>query len=230
MANTRVTTKKVTLQAEAIKRAVARDPAVLKKLEDEFRKYTGRQMVNVVTEHYQEAINQAARVVDQGIPGAESDTTPTISTRFGGVTLGLWAALAPRYRKFKARSAPGTQGLFWKLSGATGKYMIRLAVGVKSARLSRVKAVPSSATAKATVRVSATITTPVTGDPVIDGLMRDPFVQGEVKLPTKVRGADGKSLTPAGIVAVTEARRPLISQLAATLGKRAQQALRKIKQ
>lgn len=60
MANTRVTTKKVTLQAEAIKRAVARDPAVLKKLEDEFRKFTGRQMVNVVTEHYQEAINQAA--------------------------------------------------------------------------------------------------------------------------------------------------------------------------
>ena len=227
MATTKVTTRKVTLGTEAIKRAAARDPRVLKQLENQFRRFTGREMANVVTDHFQEAIGHAARLVDDGVPGAESGAAPTVRTRFGAVVISYWSALTSRYRASKKRNFAGTEGLFWKRSGATGKYLLKVSTGVKSARLSRVKAEPSSATARAQVRVSSTITTPFTGDPVIDGLMRNSFVQGE---PTFVRGSGGKTLTPAGIVAVTEARRPLISQLAATLGIRAQQALRKIKQ
>lgn len=230
MATTRVTTKKVTIRTEAIKRVAARSPAVLAQLEDGFRKYTGRQMAAIVTDHYQEAINQAASLVDQGIPGAETGGSKTVSTRFGEVLLGYWAALTSRHRAMKQRKYPGTQDLFWRMRGTTGRYLIKLAVGVKSARLSKVKAAPSSATAKATVRISSTITAPTTGDPVIDGLMRDAFVQGAPTLPTRTRGEEGKTLTPAGIVAVTEARRPLISQLAAALGIRARQAIGKIKQ
>lgn len=227
MAQTRVTTKKVTLRTEAIKKAAAKNPRVLEQLEDGFRKYTGRQMTTVVTDHYQEAINQAARLVDQGIPGAERGASPTVRTRFGDVLLGYWQALTGKHRAMKAKKYAGTEGLFWHMSGATGRYLIKVAVGVKSARLSKVKAEASSRTAKATVRISSTITAPSTGDPVIDGLMRNSFVQGS---PTFVRSEQGKTLTPAGIVAVTEARRPLISQLAAALGIKAQQALRKIQQ
>lgn len=230
MAKTRVTTKKVTIRTEAIKRAAAHNPAVLHQLEDKFRRFTGRQMTNIVTEHYQEAINQAAALVDRGIPGAGTGGAQTVGTRFGDVLLGYWEALTTRYRAQKKRKRPGTEGLFWHLSGSTGRYMIKLAVGVKSARLSKVKAEPSSSTAKATVRISSTITAPSTGDPVIDDLMRNAFVQGEATLPTRARGEEGKSLTPAGIVAVTEARRPLISQLAAALGIRARQAIGKISQ
>lgn len=230
MAKTRVTTKKVTLRTEAIKRVAASNPGVLAQLEDGFRRYTGRQMVNIVTEHYQEGINQAAALVDRGIPGAETGGPQTVSTRFGEVLLGYWAALTGRHRAMKAKKYPGTQGLFWHMRGTTGRYLIKLAVGVKSARLSKVKAAPSSASAKATVRISSTITAPSTGDPVIDDLMRNAFVQGAPTLPTRARGEEGKSLSPAGIVAVTEARRPLISQLAAALGIRARQAIGKIKQ
>lgn len=227
MAQTRVTTKKVTLRTEAIKKAAARNPAVLSQLEGSFRKFTGKQMTGIITEHYQEAINQAARVVDQGLPGAETGANPTVKTRFGDVLLGYWSALTGRHRAMKARKFAGTEGLFWRMSGATGRYLIKVAVGVKAARLSKVKAEASSRTAKATVRISSTITAPSTGDVVIDGLMRNSFVQGS---PTFVRSEQGKTLTPAGIVAVTEARRPLISQLAAALGIKAQQALRKIQQ
>lgn len=233
MATTKVTTRKVTLGTEAIKRAAARDPRVLKQLENQFRRFTGREMANVVTDHFQEAIGHAARLVDDGVPGAESGAAPTVRTRFGAVVISYWSALTSRYRASKKRNFAGTEGLFWKRSGATGKYLLKVSTGVKSARLSKVKAEPSSATARAQVRVSSTITTPFTGDPVIDGLMRNSFVQGE---PTFVRGSAGKNLTPAGIVAVMEAGkggqppRPLISQLAAALGIRAQQALRKIKQ
>lgn len=228
MAQTRVTTKKVTLRVEAIKKAAANNPVVLKEMEDKFRRYTGRRMTSIVTEHFQEGINQAARLVDQGVPGAGTGASPTIRTRFGTVAMTFWAALTSRYRATKRKHFPSTESLFWRMSGSTGRYLIKVAVGVKSARLSKVKAEPSSRNAKATVRVSSTITTPSTGDPVIDGLMRNSFVQGE---PTFARAEQGgKSLTPAGIVAVTEARRPLISQLAAAMGIRAMQALRKIKQ
>lgn len=228
MATTKVTTKKVTLRTEALKRVAAAYPGVQRQLEDQFRKFTGRQMVNIVTEHYQEAINQAARLADQGVPGAESGASPVVNTRFGSVAMGLWTALTDRYRKNKRRQRPGTESLFWKFRGDTGRYLIKLAIGVRSASLSRVKAELSSSRAKATIRISSTITAPSTGDPVIDGLMRNSFVQGA---PTFVQGeGGGKTLTPAGIVAVTEARRPLISQLAAALGNKAVQALRKIKQ
>lgn len=225
MAKTKVTTKKVTIRTEAVKRAAANNPQVRQQLTDQFRKFTGRQMVNVVTAHYQEAINQAARIVDSGVPGGDTGRQVTVKTSFGNVAIGFWEALTERYRKSKRRAWPGTENLFWKQTGATSKYLLKLAISVGPARLSRVQATASKS--GSTVKITSTITAPRTGDPVIDGLTRNSFVQGA---PDQVQSGGGKNLTPAGIVAVTEARRPLISQLAAALGLRAMQALRNVKQ
>jgi hypothetical protein len=230
MAKTTVTTKKVTMRVESLLRAAAQNAEVREKLGSQFRRFAGKEMTKVVTNHFQEAINQAASLVDSGVSGAASGRDVTVKTAYGAVTLGFWESLTHKYRTYKKRSFPGTEKLFWKRTGNTGKYLLNLAIAVKSAHMSNIKTeAAAGGKSKVSVRIMSTITAPSTGDPTIDRMMRDSFVQGS---PTFLPGASKgqKILTPAGIVAVNEATRPLMSQLAATLGIRAMQAIRNIKQ
>lgn len=230
MARTTVTTKKVTFRVESLLKAAAQNVEVRDKLGQQYRRFAGREMTKVVTLHFQEAINQAASLMDSGVSGADTGSDVTVKTAYGDVALEFWRALTPRYRTHKKLKYPDTENLFWKRTGNTGKYLLNLAIAVKSAHMSNIKTeAAAGGKSKVSVRIMSTITAPSTGDPTIDDMMRDSFVQGS---PTFRPGASKgqKNLTPAGIVAVNEATRPLMSQLAAALGIRAMQAIRNIKQ
>lgn len=234
MAKATVKTRRVNMSAEMLKRAAAQDPAVRDKIAKDFRLYEGRRMSRVVTDHFKDAISQAARITGMGVPGAHADRPVKVKTSYGDVDVGRWQALAQQYRNAKRRLRRGTENLYWKFTGGTSAYLYKTAAAIKPARILNVKVTPTSGgKSQVTVKVSSTITAPSTGDPVVDGLMRNSFVQGTSRAvggEAFLADAGGrKKLTPAGIVAVNEARRPLLVELAAALGNRARQALSNLK-
>lgn len=247
----RLTTKarRVSIGTEQIRRAAAQDPEVRRQLEREFRMTLGKEMAETVGDYFSEALNQAARITERGVPLASSKKVDAaeakkpgssvslnsgrsfdVVTRFGNVRMPFWPALTETYRRRKAREQPGTERLFWRFTGKTYKFLRDLAIqpAVTRGQLRNVKATPAkSGTSKTTVLITSTINVPSTGDATIDGLVRNSFVRGA---PAHVEVAGGKTLSPAGIVAVTESRRPLLSTLSAALGIMARKALGNLKQ
>lgn len=236
MAKTRVraTARNVGFQLESIKRmkeAVAQDPNVQRKLREDFRRFNGRQMTQLVTDYYQEAINQAAALVGRGVPGASKDQPVGFSTRFGFIDFGtVWGALNSKYRKMKERKY-GTGDLFWKRTGATGRFLLSRAVSVRNAQQINIKARPPSANAKHDLVLTATIVVPSCGDPVIDALTREAFASGAITdVSSRFKVEEGAGRTISDTIAITEARRPLLSVISAGLGQRARKALSRFRQ
>lgn len=225
MAKATVTTRKVTLRTEVLKRAAAQNPDVRNQLQRQFARFTGREMVKVVNSHYQEALVQAADTMSEGVAGAFSGVNASRRTRFGTAALGYWRALTRKYLT-KKRNLPGA-GRFWKRTGQTGAFLRNLSNTIPSASLTNVKAeAATGGKSKVSVRISSTITVPSSGNAVIDGLVRDGFVQGK---PTFVR-RPSSVFTHADIIRVNEEQRPLLTQLAIAMGIRARQALSNLKQ
>lgn len=108
----KVTTNRTTLKVE-IGRAAAANPDVREQLKRHFSRWQGRELADVVGDHYKEVFVQATRIIASGAPNAERGRNISIATRFGIAAMGFWAALSFKYMKDKAREYPLTSDKWW---------------------------------------------------------------------------------------------------------------------
>lgn len=246
MARTEIKANKVSFSTLALKRAVAQDPEARKAVGDKFRKGAGKKLARIVGEHYHAAIKGAAMAARDGVPGGSTGISKVqIPTPLGSAPVGPWDALSADYmiRKLRVRGE-GVYNMFWRFKHAAYRLLWNAAGRVTLPGITAVKVVPSSGgKSQSTVQLTSRLTVPSSGNETLDIITQKAFVQG---LPS-AKGFDeavaaGKStffdefggvtkkLSPEGIVAAADRRRPLVSKLAEVMGARARTALRKISQ
>ena len=239
MAKVTVKANRTTIGVSVLRNVAARNPEVQRQLRDHFAKWQGREVADLVGDHYKEVFVQATRATATGFPGAGRDGKNAIRTGFGVMPLGSWVALTIKYIKEKIRTHKGTEDMWWKRSGVVSTVISRASRSLTRTGGGNLRNAASftGITSKHAggnlpqVRLSGKIGLKPTGHPTLDFLARSSFASGTPVWSSFPEGA--KTPDQGGelgiVLAVTDRRRPLISQLAAALGQEAVKAISKLK-
>ena len=215
LANPRVSAKQI---ESAIRNSVGFKSAVSGKIQDSvLSKLTAR-----VDKHYNGAVKTLANTLSQGISNSSGNTARgmnklTVTSAATGEKIVVpvkFAALHPKYRKFKRNMYPGTENRFWRLSGDLASQVASVAP-----RKSKAKVSFTRGTRRSSIPFDVIVTLKRLPPP-LDDLIRRSMIAGEAQAAGTGRLKFAKISYLEGVGQASSSRsRPFIGRLSAQLGR-----------